>query len=76
VLAMSTSVSLQLTTISDLVSFARVHPGKLNAAAANGNSDFLLFGFLKAPGSTCSRCPTATSCKHRTTLPEDEISSV
>ncbi len=50
VLAMSTSVSLQLTTISDLVSFARAHPGKLNAAAANGNSDFLLFGFLKSAG--------------------------
>src|SRR5262249_21414089 len=48
VLAMSTAVSLQLPTVGDLVSFARAHPGKLNAAAANGNSDFLLFGFLKS----------------------------
>jgi tripartite-type tricarboxylate transporter receptor subunit TctC len=48
VLAMSTSTSLKLSSVSDLVSFARAHPGKLNAAAANGNSDFLLFGFLKS----------------------------
>ncbi|HXL48217.1 MAG TPA: tripartite tricarboxylate transporter substrate-binding protein, partial [Xanthobacteraceae bacterium] len=57
VLAMSTSVSLQLTTISDLVSFARAHPGKLNAAAANGNSDFLLFGFLKSAGLDVLKVP-------------------
>ena len=57
VLAMSTSVSLKLTTISDLVSFARAHPGKLNAAAANGNSDFLLFGFLKGAGLDVLKVP-------------------
>ena len=48
VLAMSASASLNLTTIGELVALARAHPGKLNAAAANGNSDFLLFGFLKS----------------------------
>jgi len=57
VLAMSTSVSLKLTTISELVSFARAHPGKLNAAAANGNSDFLLFGFLKGAGLDVLKVP-------------------
>src|SRR5438445_2400653 len=57
VLAMSTCVSLKLTTISDLVSFARAHPGKLNAAAANGNSDFLLFGFLKSAGLDVLKVP-------------------
>ena len=57
VLAMSTSVSLKLTTISDLVSFASAHPGKLNAAAANGNSDFLLFGFLKGAGLDVLKVP-------------------
>jgi len=57
VLAMSTSVSLKLTTIGDLVSFARAHPGKLNAAAANGNSDFLLFGFLKGAGLDVLKVP-------------------
>src|SRR5438445_10792435 len=41
VLAMSTSASLKLTTIGDLVSFARAQPGHLNAPAANRNSDFL-----------------------------------
>lgn len=57
VLAMSTSVSLKLTTISDLVSFARAHPGELNAAASNGNSDFLLFGFLKSAGLDVLKVP-------------------
>jgi len=57
VLAMSTSVSLKLITIGDLVSFARAHPGKLNAAAANGNSDFLLFGFLKGAGLDVLKVP-------------------
>jgi tripartite-type tricarboxylate transporter receptor subunit TctC len=57
VLAMSASVSLKLTTISDLVAFARAHPGKLNAAAANGNSDFLLFGFLKSAGLDVLKVP-------------------
>ena len=57
VLAMSTSVSLKLTTIGDLVSFASAHPGKLNAAAANGNSDFLLFGFLKGAGLDVLKVP-------------------
>jgi tripartite-type tricarboxylate transporter receptor subunit TctC len=57
VLAMSTSASLKLTTIGELVSLARAHPGKLNAAAANGNSDFLLFGFLKSAGLDVLKVP-------------------
>jgi tripartite-type tricarboxylate transporter receptor subunit TctC len=57
VLAMSTSASLKLITINELVSLARAHPGKLNAAAANGNSDFLLFGFLKSAGLDVLKVP-------------------
>jgi tripartite-type tricarboxylate transporter receptor subunit TctC len=57
VLAMSTSASLKLSTIGELVSLARAHPGKLNAAAANGNSDFLLFGFLKSAGLDVPKVP-------------------
>src|SRR5438132_7823134 len=50
VLAVSTSESLKVGSLGDLVSLARAQPGKLNAAAANGNADFLLFGFLKRNG--------------------------
>src|SRR5262249_40619324 len=32
-------------------------PGKLNAAAANGNADFLLFGFLKSTGLQVAKVP-------------------
>src|ERR1700737_4512951 len=36
----------------------RAQPGKLNAAAAQGISDFLLFGFIKSVGlEIVNRCP-------------------
>src|SRR5262249_48454687 len=45
VLAISVPASLNIGTIDELVALARAQPGKLNAAAATGNSDFLIFGF-------------------------------
>src|SRR5262249_15953192 len=57
VLAISASASLKLSTLGEVVAFARAHPGKLNAAAANGNSDFLLFGFLKSAGLDVLKVP-------------------
>jgi tripartite-type tricarboxylate transporter receptor subunit TctC len=57
ILAASTSVSSKVTSITELVALARAEPGKLNAAAANGNSDFLLFGFLKGAGLQVARVP-------------------
>jgi tripartite-type tricarboxylate transporter receptor subunit TctC len=47
VLAISVPKSLNINTIGELVALARAEPGKLNAAAASGNSDFLIFGFIK-----------------------------
>src|SRR6516225_12473418 len=41
VLAVSTPVSMNVNSIDELVAIARAQPGKLNAAAANGISDFL-----------------------------------
>src|SRR5262249_56046012 len=54
ILAVSTSAALRVESLGELVELARAQPGKLNAAAANGNADFLLFGFLK---STCLQTP-------------------
>ena len=36
---------------------AREQPGKINAAAANGVSDFLLFGFVKSMGLDIAKVP-------------------
>jgi tripartite-type tricarboxylate transporter receptor subunit TctC len=47
VLAVSVPSSMNIDTIDQLVALARAQPGKLNAAAATGISDFLLFGWLK-----------------------------
>jgi tripartite-type tricarboxylate transporter receptor subunit TctC len=57
VLAFSTPVSLRLGSLGDFVALVRAQPGKLNAAAASGNADFLLFGFLKSSGLQVAKVP-------------------
>src|SRR6516164_7102194 len=57
VLAVSTPVSMKVNSIDELMAMARAQPGKLNAAAANGISDFLLFGFFKSMGLQIVRVP-------------------
>jgi tripartite-type tricarboxylate transporter receptor subunit TctC len=57
VLAFSTPASLKLGSVDDFVALARARPGALNAAAASGNSDFLLFGFFKSSGLQIARVP-------------------
>ncbi|MGD0027175.1 MAG: tripartite tricarboxylate transporter substrate binding protein [Xanthobacteraceae bacterium] len=46
VLAFSVPTSLHVEKLSDLVALARAKPGILNAAAAQGTTDFLLSGFI------------------------------
>jgi len=57
VLAVSTSAALKAASVAEIVALARAQPGKLNAAAANGNSDFLLFGFLRSEGLQVAKVP-------------------
>jgi tripartite-type tricarboxylate transporter receptor subunit TctC len=57
VLAMTVAGSLNVGSLADLVTLARAQPGKLNAAAANGNSDFLLSGFIKGAGLDIAKVP-------------------
>ena len=57
ILAISSSASLKIDSLGELVELARAQPGKLNAAAANGNADFLLFGFLKSTGLQMAKVP-------------------
>jgi tripartite-type tricarboxylate transporter receptor subunit TctC len=57
ILALSTPESLKLGSVGEFVALARAQPGKLNAAAAAGNADFLLFGFMKSSGLQVAKVP-------------------
>jgi tripartite-type tricarboxylate transporter receptor subunit TctC len=57
VLAISSPETLKLGSFGDFVALARAQPTKLNVAAAPGNSDFVLMGFLKSLGLQVTRVP-------------------
>jgi tripartite-type tricarboxylate transporter receptor subunit TctC len=57
ILALSVSAGLKINSIGELVALARAQPGKLNAAAASGISDFLLLGFLRSSGLEVAKVP-------------------
>jgi tripartite-type tricarboxylate transporter receptor subunit TctC len=57
VLTLSMPASMKIDTIGQLLALARSEPGKLNAAAAPGISDFLLFGFFKKQGVQVAEVP-------------------
>jgi tripartite-type tricarboxylate transporter receptor subunit TctC len=57
VLAISMPASMHVDTVAQLVALARSEPGNLNAAAASGISDFLLFGFFKNLGLEVAHVP-------------------
>lgn len=56
-LAISTPASMNINSIDQLVAAARAQPGKLNAAASQGISDFLLFGWIKKTGLDIVKVP-------------------
>jgi tripartite-type tricarboxylate transporter receptor subunit TctC len=57
VLAISVPTSLGVNSMAELVKLAAAEPGKLNVAAATGNSDFLIFGFMKDMNLDVTRVP-------------------
>ena len=57
VLSLTASTSLKVNTIAEFVAHARAEPGKLNIAAAAGNSDFLMSGFVKNHGLQVAKVP-------------------
>jgi tripartite-type tricarboxylate transporter receptor subunit TctC len=57
VLAVSVPASLDVNTMDQLVALARAQPGKLNVAAATGNSDFLIYGFFAKKGLQVTKVP-------------------
>jgi tripartite-type tricarboxylate transporter receptor subunit TctC len=73
VLAISVPVSLNINTMDELVARAGAEPGKLNAAAATGNSDFLIFGFIKSRGLEIAKVPYRDIMQAPNDLAEDRI---
>lgn len=73
VLAISTPASMNINTVDQLVALARSQPGKLNAAAATGISDFLLFGFIKKMGLDIARVPYKDITQAPNDLAENRI---
>jgi len=73
VLAISVPASLHVDTMTDLVALARAEPGKLNAAAATGNSDFLIFGFIKELGLQITKVPYRDIMQAPNDLAENRI---
>jgi tripartite-type tricarboxylate transporter receptor subunit TctC len=57
VVALSSPESLKVGSLGDFVAMARAHPGTLNAAAAPGNSDLALSGFLKTMNLQVAKVP-------------------
>ena len=57
ILALSIPASLKPTSVREFVELATAEPGKLNAAAANGNSDFLLSGFVQSNRLQITKVP-------------------
>jgi len=73
VLAISVPASLNVGTMDELIALARAQPGKLNAAAATGNSDFLIFGFIKSMGLQIAKVPYRDIMQAPNDLAEDRI---
>ena len=73
VLAISVPTALNVGTMGELIALARAHPGKLNAAAATGNSDFLIFGFIKSMGLQIVKVPYRDIMQAPNDLAEDRI---
>jgi tripartite-type tricarboxylate transporter receptor subunit TctC len=57
VLAAASPASLKANTLREFVEFARAEPNRHNAAAAPGNADFLLSGFLKTENLEVAKVP-------------------
>jgi tripartite-type tricarboxylate transporter receptor subunit TctC len=57
VLALSMPSTMNINSVDEMVKLIRAQPGKLNGAAAQGLSDFLLFGFARQKGLDIARVP-------------------
>lgn len=73
ILSITASVGSKIGSLADFVAKARAEPGKLNVAAAAGNSDFLLSGFVKNSGLQVAKVPYRDIMQGPNDLSEDRI---
>lgn len=57
VIALVAPASLNVKSLGEFVALARAKPDTLNVAAAPGNSDFILSGFIKSQGLAITKVP-------------------
>lgn len=72
-LSMSAPESLKMATMREFIAHAKAHPGKFNAAAASGTSDFLLGFFLKSMSLDLAKVPYKDIMQGPNDLSENRI---
>ena len=72
-LAVSAPESLKTPTLRDFIALVKANPGKFNAAAANGNADFLLGFFLKSMDLNIAKVPYRDIMQGPTDIAEGRI---
>lgn len=72
-LALSAPAALNVNSFKDFVDLVHANPGKYNAAAANGNSDFLMSGFLKSNNMQMAKVPYRDIMQGPNDLAENRI---
>jgi tripartite-type tricarboxylate transporter receptor subunit TctC len=72
-LAATTSNAMNVGSLRDLVGLLHANPDKFNWAAANGNADFLMSGFLKSNGLQVAKTPYRDILQAPNDLAENRI---
>ena len=73
VLSITASTAIKVDTLAEFEALVRREPGKHNVAAAAGNSDFLLSGFIKSSGLQVTKVPYRDIMQGPTDLGENRI---
>jgi tripartite-type tricarboxylate transporter receptor subunit TctC len=73
VLSITASTAIKVNTLAEFEALVRREPGKYNVAAAAGNSDFLLSGFIKSSGLQVAKIPYRDIMQGPNDLAENRI---
>jgi tripartite-type tricarboxylate transporter receptor subunit TctC len=73
VLSITASTAIKVNTLAELEALVRREPGKYNVAAAAGNADFLLSGFIKSSGLEVTKVPYRDIMQGPNDLAENRI---
>lgn len=73
ILSLTASAGSNIASLKDFVARARAEPGKFNIAAAAGNSDFVLSGFVKSQNLQVAKVPYRDIMQGPNDLAENRI---